>query len=304
MYYLNKFKNYLKKIELIDELTKDLEKSKLLFGRILANQVKAYSNFKESEFGIFSQFGDDGLIQFLINNLQIEKKFFVEFGVEDYFESNTRFLMMNNNWSGFVMDGSEQNIKRLQNSRFYWKYELVAKNYFVTKENINKILAENCPKDVGLLHIDLDGNDYWIWKEIDLDVIKPVIVILEYNSVFGNERAITIPYQHDFNRTKAHHSNLYWGASLKALHNLSKEKGYCFVGCNRAGNNAYFVRRDKLNSKVKEITLEEGFVISKYRESRDVDGNKTFLSGHNRLDAIKDMYVFNTETLETEKIAL
>ena len=94
-----------------------------------------------------------------------------------------------------------------------------------------------------MLHIYLDGNDYWIWKEIN--VVTPVIAILEYNSVFGVDRAITISDDRKFIRTKAHHSNLYFSASLRALYVLAKEKGYSFVGCNSARNNAYFVRNDK-----------------------------------------------------------
>jgi len=72
-----------------------------------------------------------------------------------------------------------------------------------------------------LLHIDLDGNDYWVWKEIE---IQPSIVILEYNSVFGLDRPITVPYRANFNRTNAHFSNLYFGASLKAMYDLSVKK--------------------------------------------------------------------------------
>jgi len=207
---------------------------------------------------------------------------------------------MNNNWSGFVMDGSESNIKKIISSDYYWRYDLTAKYCFITKENINKILKENFPKDIGLLHIDLDGNDYWIWKEIN--VINPIILILEYNSVFGIERAITVPYKSDFIRAKEHYSNLYWGASLKALYHLSKEKGYTFIGCNSAGNNAYFIRNDKLNEKVKEISLEKGYVKSKYRESRDINGNKTFIGGDKRLEVIRGLPVINVEKNQLEEL--
>ena len=113
---------------------------------------------------------------------------------------------------------------------------------------------------VDLLHIDLDGNDYWVWKEIE---IQPSIVILEYNSVFGLDRTITVPYRSNFNRTNAHFSNLYFGASLKAMYDLTVKKGYSFIGCNSAGNNAYFIRKDKMNGFVREVTLEEGYVLSK-----------------------------------------
>jgi hypothetical protein len=198
------------------------------------------------------------------------------------------------------MDGNKLNVKKIENSPEYWKYDITAKHFFITKENINKILKDNCSKEIALLHIDLDGNDYWIWNEIS--VISPIILILEYNSVFGMEKAITVPYNSEFNRPKAHFNNLYWGASLKALYNLSINKGYEFIGCNSSGNNAYFIRKDKTNDIVKKKTLEEGFVISKYRESRDKEGNKTFISGKNRIESLKGLEIFNTELQILEKL--
>ncbi len=155
-------------------------------------------------------------------------------------------------------------------------------------------------KEIGLLHIDLDGNDYWVWKAIN--VISPIIVILEYNSVLGIDRPITIPYRKDFVRRQAHYSNLYFGASLRALYQLSAEKGYAFIGCNSAGNNAYFVRKDKLNDIVRETSLENGYVVSKIRESTDKAGNLSCLAGNDRIAAIKGMSVYNIDTNQIEKL--
>ncbi|HIH11810.1 TPA: hypothetical protein HA241_06480 [Candidatus Woesearchaeota archaeon] len=300
MQFIDKIRNYLRLVRKIKTLDCTYERNQLLFGRILSDHITRHNSINENEFCIFSQFGDDGIIQFLIHNLEIRNKFFVEFGVEDYVESNTRFLMMNNNWSGFIMDGSKSNIQNIISASYYWKYDLTAEHLFVTKENINKALENNCPKEVGLLHIDLDGNDYWIWEEIS--AISPIIVILEYNSVYGIDRAITVPYEPEFCRTKAHYSNLYWGASLKALHNLSKEKGYVFIGCNSAGNNGYFIRKDKINEKVKEVSLEEGFIVSKYRESRDVNGQKTFITGDKRIEVVRGLEIYDTEKHIIEKL--
>ena len=280
------------------------EEQKLLSARLLVHNITSKNeirSFSEVEFKVFSQFGDDGIIQWLINNLDIQNETFIEFGVQDYRESNTRFLMMNNNWSGFVMDGSEEFIRKIRNSEYFWKYQLSAESVFIDCENINNLISsQSFEREVGLLHIDLDGNDYWIWGKID--VIDPTIVILEYNAVFGIERSITVPYDKDFQRTEAHHSNLYWGASLGALIQISNNKGYAFIGCNSAGNNAYFVRREKLNSVIKEISLEEGYVSSKLRDSRDENNRPTHLSGKDRIEAIRGMPVFNTTTKQMEKL--
>ncbi len=273
------------------------EMHKLMLGKILSNQVAALNvkGIHEAEFQVFSQFGDDGIIQWLINNLEIPNKTFIEFGVEDYRESNTRFLMMNNNWSGFVMDASNKNINKLKAKYYYWRHDLNAEAIFITRDNINLIIAnQKFTEDVGLLHIDLDGNDYYIWKAIT--VIKPIVVIVEYNSLFGSDRPISVIYDDGFARSKAHYSTLYFGASILSLYRLANDKGYSFIGCNSAGNNAYFVRKDKLNEKIKAVSIEDGFVQSKYRESRDKNGKLTYLSKKDAKNLLKDIKVFNTES--------
>ena len=131
-----------------------------------------------------------------------------------------------------------------------------------------------------------------MWERIS--VVEPVIVIAEYNSVFGSEHAVTIPYDPAFQRTRAHYSNLYWGCSLKALCMLAERKGYAFVGCNSAGNNAYFVRRDRLGP-VPSVTVEEGYVFSRFRESRNAKGKLTYLSEGARLREIADMPICDVE---------
>lgn len=286
----------------IDKLTS--ERQLLALGRLLSENVKTKKNIaslSEVEFKIFSQFGDDGIIQWLVHNLDIPNKTFVEFGVENYREANTRFLMMNDNWSGLVMDGAEKNAAQIINSEYFWRHDLSAKAAFITAENINALLSlSSLEKEIGVLHIDLDGNDYWVWKEIN--VITPIIVILEYNGVFGMDNAITIPYNPNFTRINAHYSNLYFGASLLALYQLSADKGYAFIGCNSAGNNAYFVRKDKVNDIVREISLQNGFVTPKFRESRDEKGRLTYLAGCARIEVITGLPVYNINTNQIENL--
>lgn len=264
-------------------------------------QPTEYTKIEDIEYSVFSQWGDDGIIQYLVNYLNISNHTFVEFGVENYLESNTRFLMMNNNWKGLVLDGSKKHIATIKNSEYYWKYDLVAIDAFVTIENITNLILSNIDGKIGLLHIDLDGMDYWIWQEISKS-IKPEIVILEYNSIFGRELKVTVPYDMNFKRFKAHHSGLYAGASLSALVDLSNERGYAFIGSNSAGNNAYFVKRELLNDKIKELTVEKGYRLSKFRESRNKKGELTFLRGKERIDEIRGMPVINTETNKIEKL--
>ncbi|HYY57173.1 MAG TPA: hypothetical protein VE842_07545, partial [Pyrinomonadaceae bacterium] len=254
----------------------------------------------DAEFKVFSQFGDDGIIQYLINNIEIEERTFIEFGVENYTESNTRFLLINNNWKGLVMDGSAAHIEYIKSDSIYWRHELTAVHGFIDKENVNGLISDNgFSGALGILSIDIDGNDYWIWECIR--EVEPAIVIIEYNSVFGKSRAITIPYDAAFNRTRAHPSNLYWGASLRAMCLLAEKKGYVFVGSNSSGNNAYFVRKDKLGP-IRALDPESGYVKSRFRESLDEHGRLTYLSDAERLKAIEEMIVYDLEKESLVKI--
>jgi hypothetical protein len=280
------------------------DSSLLAIGSMLSNQQNSMesTNINDYEFKIFSQFGDDGIIQYLIKNIPIKNEIFIEFGVGNYLESNTRFLMMNNNWTGFVMDGSEQAMRSLKNQRWYWRYALTHKTVFIDKDNINGLLASTGFSDIGLLHIDLDGNDYHILAELDLSALNPSILIMEYNSVFGKDRPITIPYTRDFIRTNAHYSNLYFGASLPALNYAAQQKGYSLIGCNRAGNNAYFVKHCLINKKIKALSTEEAFIESKFRESRNKDYSLSYLTGTERYEKIKGLEVLNVESNKLEKL--
>lgn len=284
---------------------KEINETNLLaIGALLSKQQFSMSstNINDYEFKIFSEYGDDGIIQYLIKHVEIKNEIFIEFGVENYLESNTRFLLMNNNWTGFVMDGSEKAMKSLKDQPWYWKYNLTQKAVFIDADNINYLLETTHFSDIGLLNIDIDGNDYHIFKAINLSKLNPSIIILEYNSVFGNERAITIPYDKTFYRTEKHFSNLYFGASLPALNLLAREKGYVLVGCNLAGNNAYFVRKDLLNNHIKELSIELAFKESKFRESRNIDQSMSFLSGKARLECIKGLDVINVIENKLEKL--
>ena len=282
----------------------DDETTLLAVGSMLSKQqwLMNSTNINDYEFKIFSQWGDDGIIQYLIKNVSIENNVFIEFGVENYFESNTRFLMMNNNWSGFVMDSSCEAMNSLRNQSWYWKYCLSQKAAFIDRNNINDLLSETGFSNIGLLHIDIDGNDYHILTEIVLAKLNPSIIIMEYNSVFGNERAITIPYRKDFMLTKAHYSNLFFGASLAAINHAAVKKGYSLVGCNLAGNNSYFVRKDLLSEKIKELSVKSAYKESLFRESRNQDFSLSLLDGQKRLDIIKGIEVVNVVTGKKEKL--
>ena len=142
--------------------------------------------------------------------------------------------------------------------------------------------------------MDIDGNDYWVLEAIQ--AVSPAILIVEYNALFGAEKALSVPYKADFTRSAAHFSNLYYGASLPALTALAERKGYRLVGCNSAGNNAFFVRADLLGP-LQPLAAAAAFVASRFCESRNADGSLSFLRGRaEKLALLRDLPLVDVTT--------
>ena len=280
-----------------------LDDIKVNQGRILAqlNANKDSTCINDYEFKVFSQSGEDGIIQFLVANLRVGNRTFIEFGTEDFHESNCRFLMVKDGWSGFVIDGSPANMQRLRASSFYWRYPLQCRAAFVTRENIRAILEESgFEKNPGILSIDIDGVDFYVLKE--LKDWHPAILIVEYNALFGRQRAVSVPYDAQVSRARKHFSNLYYGASLAAFASLLAERDYALVGTNSTGNNAFFVRRSLLNEQVRELSVNDGFRESVFREGRDERNGLSFLAGNARRKVIEDMPLVDVLTGENLQV--
>ena len=256
--------------------------------------LSALNDLGDVEFSAFSQWGEDGIIDWLVSRVPDISRTFIEFGVEDYRESNTRLLVQLRNWRGLLMDGSEDHIRDIHSQDIYWRHGLTAKYAFIDADNINCLLEdEGMVGRLGLLSVDIDGNDYWVWKSIN--VVSPAIVVAEYNAVLGDLHALSIPYCADFQRTQAHHSNLYFGASLPALVDLGRQKGYTFIGTNSNGCNAFFVR-DDLAAMVTPALSGAWAYPSQVREARDENSNLLFLDGANRAMQISHLPLVNPAT--------
>lgn len=272
----NFIEKIIKKFFKIDILLKQLNDIKILNGiKILDSKKIEGSNINQYELKIFSQFGEDGIIDFLVKKLNIQSKYFIEFGVEDYNESNTKFLLEARNWSGEIYEANKNHVNFIKNQDIYWRYNLSVKNIFINKDNINA-LVENFLKEkkinqLGLLSIDVDGVDYWIWK--NLHITDPDLVVIEYNARLGYEKSIVVPYEHNFQRLNKHYSSIYFGASLKALYKLGNKKGYSLVGTNLNGSNAFFVKKYLLNKcDLFELKPIDCFNINSFNELRSKTG--------------------------------
>jgi hypothetical protein len=230
------------------------------------------NNFNINKFGIkiYSQNDEDGIILYIFKHIGIKTKKFVEIGVENGTECNTTNLLKNFNWKGIQIEGSKKlyNDAKIQLKKILEKKKnnLKLLNIFVTKKNINQILKKNCGKEIDLLSVDVDGNDFWIWKAINC--VKPRLVIIEYNSFFGSNISATIKYNSKFIWNHRNNKS-YYGASLKALEKLGKQKKYILVGVDKNGVNAFFVRNDLAKDiNLKSKKTEEIFLDNK-REIRN-----------------------------------
>ena len=236
----------------LGEIKRDLRFNRELFcddylQKYLYNNEK-YANSKKLnryEYKIYSQGGEDGIIDEIFKRIGTTNKFFIEFGAGTGLENNTIYLLLKN-WKGCWIDGDSKKVETLNKIYGFLvrQKKLRIGNVFVTAENAEDLFNElNIPKEPDLLSIDIDGNDYWVWKAIKN--YKPRAVIIEYNALWRPDLEWVMKYnpKNEWNR------NSYFGAGLKSLELLGAQKGYKLVGCSFAGINAFFVREDLVKDK-------------------------------------------------------
>jgi hypothetical protein len=304
------FRYYLDKLHVhgraLLTIGKSVNEAKMMLAKLLIDSMLAkglIADIQKAEFKVFSQFGEDGIIQYLVHRAKIgeDEKTLVEFGSDFYGEANTRFLVLNDNWRALLIDGKPSAIRTIRRQPIFWLHDITAVASFITAENINDIIGTNGYRGrLGLLSIDIDGNDYWVWEKID--VVDPVIIVAEYNSVWGARQAVTIPYDSSFHRMNAHYSGQYFGCSLKALEILADRKGYALVGCNSNANNCFFLRKDRLNGQP-TLTSEEAYVMARFRDTRGPDGKFLYVAGHEAaLKSMADLPLVDIETGATIRV--
>lgn len=269
------------------------------------NLYNSVEDLSEVEVKIFSQNGEDGIIDFIITRLKLKSRNFVEVGVGDYRESNTRYIYNKYHPKGLIIDcinNMEHKVKPFVN---LWKGDLRIVNKQIDSENINLILSKNCNFEIDVFSLDIDGLDYWVIQELKPKISK--VFILEYNAVFGPYHEVTVPNIKNFDRTKAHYSNLYFGASLMAYINLLKEKGFYFLGVNRLRNNAFFINEDfskeKYFKNLSILSLNE-CTNANFSESRDKNGNLNFLRKEQKIELIKNCEVVNLKDKKNKLVKI
>jgi hypothetical protein len=187
-------------------------------------------------FRLLSQNQEDGMTLALLEEVGISSRTFVEIG-SGLSGGNAAFLAREFGWSGLMVDADEGHMQQVAR-RFP---TVTAVGAWVTRENINELIAsKGFGGEVDLFSLDIDGTDYWVWDA--MTACSPRIVILEYNSMFGPDRAVTVPYDPHFDRHQ--HHTMYYGASLLAWTRLGARKGYRLVAVEPTGVNAFFLRAD------------------------------------------------------------
>lgn len=215
-------------------------------------------SMRHDEYGVFSQNGEDGVLQSLLRLIRPSftcepggtpsssraENYYVEFGVEDGKECNSRFLREACGWRGLMMDGGYENL------------DINLRRHFITAENINQLFETHAvPPNLSILSIDIDFNDLWLWKAID-QKYQPEIVIVEYNAHIPPDEARTVPY----NGTRMWDGrSAYFGTGIGALDKVAREKGYSLVYCENRGVNCFFVRSDLLGGL--DLSKERGLGI-------------------------------------------
>lgn len=204
---------------------------------------------------VFSQNGEDGIIEYIFSKIGYESRRFLEFGF-GMPECNCWRLMVKENFGGVFIDGQPKICEKFNKEHSPGKVK--ALNVLLTKENIEDVVASSgLSKKIDLLSIDADGNDYWLWQAINR--VSPRLVVIEYNSGLGPSRSCTVPYDPLFERHAKHESGRYFGASLTALQRLGERKGYRLVGCDPAGVNAFFLRDNVDAPEIETLIPQKAF---------------------------------------------
>ncbi|MDR3243172.1 MAG: hypothetical protein LBT79_00315 [Elusimicrobiota bacterium] len=205
------------------------------------NRLKNPVFLESFGYKVYSQNDEDGIIDEIFNRIGVTNKKFVEFGVENGLESNGHFLL-HKGFKGLWIECNNRMIKQL-NLLFdkpIKEKQLTIVEGFINKDNINQLIGGGgvYSREIDLLSIDIDGNDYWIWEAIEC--ISPRVVVIEYNAKFPPTHEWVMKY----NERHLWDGSDEQGASLKSLEILGRKLNYQLVATNMNGSNAFFVKKD------------------------------------------------------------
>ncbi len=247
--YLLRLKNFFTNKELQESV------SELLRIKVLENA----NSLNKKEHRVFSQHGEDGIINEIFKRIGTTNKQFFEFGAGNGLENNSIFLLTQG-WSGIWVEGSNKNynilcsiFKNAINNK-----KLIIKNEIINENNINKFVkANSINEEIDFMSIDIDGNDYYIWKALE---IKPRVLCIEFNASFPPNSEFLDKISDEF-----WDNSLWFGASIDVMTKLAHSKGYSLVCVDSSGTNLFFLRNDVINESFEDINnIEKLYFPTRY----------------------------------------
>jgi hypothetical protein len=209
---------------------------------------------------LYSQNGEDGVIAEILRRIGIQTGFFVEIGIENGQENNTR-LLLEQGWRGLWIEGSQELAGKAKAAyrEFIAEGWLTIVHALVTAENINSILENaKVPKQFDFFSIDIDQNTSHVWRALRF---TSRIACVEYNASLPPSIPLEVPYDPSaaWDRTN------WFGASLKALELIGSTKEMKLVGCDLNGSNAFFVGASEVGDAfLSPFTAENHFEPARY----------------------------------------
>ncbi|MBN1354261.1 MAG: hypothetical protein JW994_06305 [Candidatus Omnitrophica bacterium] len=236
------------KIDLMERHTKllvDFEIEKYI--RHLHEEPRYSDPKRLNKYGlrVYSQCGEDGIVAEIFRRVGAANKYFVEIGTGDGLENNTAYLLLQG-WKGYWVDANRAFTDKIgvNFNHQIRSGQLCLKNASVNMKNVENLFADaKVPQEFDLLSIDIDGNDYWVWKAIEK--YNPRVVVIEYNATYPPGISWVMKY----NPKYSNNVSSYFGASLYSLVSLGNKKGYQLIGCTSSGVNAFFVREDLVKDR-------------------------------------------------------
>jgi hypothetical protein len=261
----------IKKIQTLSRIVKENNmKMKHIYQLLVTEQIdrlKKELRYQDSKnlisFGykMYSQNDEDGIIREIFHRIGTTNKVFVELGIGNGLENNTLALLFDG-WTGLWIEASDQAVKIIKSNlqRILGSGRLKVVQLFITKKNINEFISANLKhKEIDLLSIDIDGNDFHVLDSITC--VSPRVIVIEYNAKF----VPPVIYCMEYDATHRWSQDDCVGSSLKFLEMQLALKGYCLVGCNLTGVDAFFVRRDIVGDKFSEpFSAEKHYEPARY----------------------------------------
>lgn len=258
---INKLRNYLLDLRDRQQMAIALAKG----GAMMRNRSIDLKNPATWEFSGFSQNGEDGVLDVLRKQLTNTNRYFVEIGSADGMQNNSSWLVVAEQYAGLMVEGNPELLNRAKRLIPHYSIGAECVNMFVNAASIRDLRSLALYSDPDVFSLDIDGVDYYVAKAVFEAGFRPKIFVVEYNSVFGPDRCMTVPYKENFSFGIEHSTRLYYGVSVSAWRKLFAKHGYRFVTVDSKGVNAFFVEPSSFDASFLDAVVGVPFNENLYQ---------------------------------------